>query len=230
MTRMTVDHANIPVGRTHGIVNWIFSSIAERDNYTGIVATDAHKVCYVQSGTGEYFAVSSVHPSTGVVTWRSLGSGGGGGAAVTDLSISNRNSSTMRLDSSSGADVVIPAATDTLAGLFTAQEKVKLGEVAEGATANSSDTFLRNRDNHFGTQLATTISNFAAAAVAATSFQHDQASALATWTVNHNLGYRPNISIYSTGGVEVEAEVVHISNNQIQVLFDSPFAGYAVCS
>lgn len=40
--------------------------------------------------------------------------------------------------------------------------KAKLDGVAVGATANSSDAALVNRGNHTGTQLASTISNFAA--------------------------------------------------------------------
>lgn len=46
---------------------------------------------------------------------------------------------------------------------FTTMEKTKLGGIATGATANSSDATLLNRANHTGQQLASTISNFAAA-------------------------------------------------------------------
>lgn len=46
---------------------------------------------------------------------------------------------------------------------YTTTEKTKLSGIAIGATANSSDATLLNRANHTGTQLAATISNFAAA-------------------------------------------------------------------
>lgn len=46
---------------------------------------------------------------------------------------------------------------------FTNELKTKLDGIATGATANSSDATLVNRANHTGTQLAATISNFAAA-------------------------------------------------------------------
>lgn len=46
---------------------------------------------------------------------------------------------------------------------FSDADKTKLDGIAAGATANQTDTFLRNRANHTGTQLAATISDFAEA-------------------------------------------------------------------
>lgn len=60
--------------------------------------------------------------------------------------------------------------------------------------------------------------------------QHTQNVASDTWVVNHNLGFRPNIMVTTLGGVEVEANVVHISINQVQVQFDLPATGLALCS
>jgi hypothetical protein len=57
-----------------------------------------------------------------------------------------------------------------------------------------------------------------------------QSSALPVWTVAHNLGYRPIVSVYSTGGVEIiGGEIVHLSVNTLQITFDIPFAGAARC-
>ena len=47
---------------------------------------------------------------------------------------------------------------------YSATEKTKLAGIATGATANSSDAALLNRANHTGTQTASTISDFNAAA------------------------------------------------------------------
>lgn len=46
---------------------------------------------------------------------------------------------------------------------YTTLEKNKLGAIASGATANSSDAALLSRANHTGSQLASTISDFATA-------------------------------------------------------------------
>lgn len=58
------------------------------------------------------------------------------GSGITDLSISNKTATTFDLNSSSGADVTVPAATSTEAGLFTAAEKLKLSGIATGAEQN----------------------------------------------------------------------------------------------
>jgi hypothetical protein len=62
------------------------------------------------------------------------------------------------------------------------------------------------------------------------SYIHTQAAASATWTVNHNLGYRPSPAVTNAGGVQVWAEVVHTSANQLLVYFDSPSTGQVTCA
>lgn len=61
-------------------------------------------------------------------------------------------------------------------------------------------------------------------------YRHNQAVALDTWTINHNLGTEPNISVFSVGGREMIGEILHVSINITQVYFDAPVAGYAICS
>lgn len=53
---------------------------------------------------------------------------------------------------------------------------------------------------------------------------------IAVWIINHNLNRRPLVGVFSVGGIEMLAEVIHISVNQVQVVFDDPVAGYAICS
>lgn len=47
------------------------------------------------------------------------------------------------------------------------------------------------------------------------------------WIINHGLGYKPNVAVYTTGGVEIEAEVIHTNNNQVVINFTLPTAGFA---
>lgn len=49
-----------------------------------------------------------------------------------------------------------------------------------------------------------------------------------TWVVNHNLGYKPQVQVFSIGGIEVDALVVHINDNQYQVQTDVPRTGYTI--
>lgn len=59
------------------------------------------------------------------------------------------------------------------------------------------------------------------------AFEHVQASASASWVINHNLGFRPAVSVLSPGGLEVEADVQHISANQAVISFVTPQSGSA---
>lgn len=57
---------------------------------------------------------------------------------------------------------------------------------------------------------------------------HTQSVAASVWTINHNLGITyPTTTVFSSGGLELEVEIVNISANQCQVLFNSPVAGTA---
>lgn len=63
----------------------------------------------------------------------------------------------------------------------------------------------------------------------AESYTHVQNVPSAAWTVNHNLGGRPVVAIFSVGGEEVDAQVIHVNNNQLMIYFSSAFAGSARC-
>lgn len=58
-------------------------------------------------------------------------------------------------------------------------------------------------------------------------YNHVQGSASNTWTINHNLGYRPSVELFTTGGVEFEAEVIHTTVNQCIVYLATAIAGSA---
>lgn len=59
-------------------------------------------------------------------------------------------------------------------------------------------------------------------------YTHIQSVASTVWTVNHNLGFVPSVSVQSAGGVEVEASIQHTSNNQFLVYFESEYMGKAI--
>lgn len=64
---------------------------------------------------------------------------------------------------------------------------------------------------------------------AGTSYEHLQPSASAEWIINHNLGVRPSITVLSPGGVELLADVVHLTANQARVYLAAPMSGSAHC-
>jgi hypothetical protein len=62
------------------------------------------------------------------------------------------------------------------------------------------------------------------------SYRHEQQSALSTWTINHNLGFKPNVNISDYGGNNVECDIEQVSTNQMVLLFAEPISGYAYLS
>ena len=59
------------------------------------------------------------------------------------------------------------------------------------------------------------------------AYTHTQSAPAATWTINHNLGYRPAVTALTVGGAEMETEVVHTSINQTIIYLAAAMAGSA---
>ena len=62
------------------------------------------------------------------------------------------------------------------------------------------------------------------------SYAHTQSVSSATWTITHNLGYRPAVSVVDSGGNYVVGDVNYISVNALTISFSSPFGGSAYLS
>jgi hypothetical protein len=61
-------------------------------------------------------------------------------------------------------------------------------------------------------------------------YLHEQGAASATWTVNHNLGKYPAVTVMDSSGKKVEGRVVFNSSNQLTLYFSAPFSGTASCN
>lgn len=48
-----------------------------------------------------------------------------------------------------------------------------------------------------------------------------------TWIINHNLGRKVDVALYTAGSVKMNAEVILISDNQAVANFTQPIAGFA---
>ena len=66
-----------------------------------------------------------------------------------------------------------------------------------------------------------------AGAAGAPAYVHVQAVASDTWTINHNLGYRPSVELLSDGGMEFYGDVLHVSANDVICSFLAPVSGLA---
>lgn len=58
---------------------------------------------------------------------------------------------------------------------------------------------------------------------------HNQLTPSATWVVEHNLGRKPIVSVIDADGLLMVAEVTHISNDVLHLVFNADKAGTARC-
>lgn len=65
------------------------------------------------------------------------------------------------------------------------------------------------------------------AGAAGNAYIHTQATVSATWTINHNLGYRPSVELLDSGSQEIDGDIAHPSVNQVVVTLSPPTAGLA---
>jgi hypothetical protein len=70
----------------------------------------------------------------------------------------------------------------------------------------------------------------AAAIIPLVSYRHNQSAVSALWTINHNLKFLPNVTVFNSADGTVEGNVVHTSLTSLYIEFSAPFSGYAVLS
>lgn len=68
------------------------------------------------------------------------------------------------------------------------------------------------------------------AAEAGGTYRHVQSVPMATWMVEHNLGFYPNVTVVDSSKREVMGEVQYINQNSLQLIFSGGFSGEAYCS
>jgi hypothetical protein len=66
--------------------------------------------------------------------------------------------------------------------------------------------------------------------VARVSFEHTQGSASDAWVINHNLGFKPNVTVVDSAGTLYEGEITYTNTNSLTVSFSASFSGKAYLS
>lgn len=61
------------------------------------------------------------------------------------------------------------------------------------------------------------------------AFVFTQSTPASTWTVNHDLGFKPTVELMTAGGLEFEADIQHLSDNHFVVNMNTATAGTARC-
>lgn len=63
-----------------------------------------------------------------------------------------------------------------------------------------------------------------------TSYTYTQGPASLTWTIPHNLGFKPNVTVEDSGGGIIEGDVVYTDNNNLTITFTAASSGKAYLS
>ena len=63
--------------------------------------------------------------------------------------------------------------------------------------------------------------------IAVTAYTHNQLAATNTWTIAHNLGFYPNVTVFDSANTMVEGEVLHNDENSLTINFSSSISGKA---
>lgn len=62
------------------------------------------------------------------------------------------------------------------------------------------------------------------------AYHHQQGASSAVWTIEHGLGFYPNVTTMDSGGSVIEGELQHVSKNHLRVTFSAPISGNAYLS
>jgi hypothetical protein len=62
------------------------------------------------------------------------------------------------------------------------------------------------------------------------AYTHDQGVPASTWTITHNLGYPPNVTILDSTGRVVEGDIAYPDANTVVLTFTASFGGKAYLS
>lgn len=58
-------------------------------------------------------------------------------------------------------------------------------------------------------------------------YRHHQAAPALTWTIDHGLGYYPNVAVQDSAGSVVTGDVTYVDANSLTITFSVAFGGYA---
>ena len=153
-----------------------------------------------------------------------------GGTLNTNLGTANRTANTLDITSSTGNDVTIPAATQSLSGLMTAQDKIDLANAAAGGGANLSTTTFTGSvriNSDSGSDATIAAANGSAAGVMSTTLYDQLQDAVLDGDfggtglmVRTGIGTYANRQIIGGSGINVADQDGVIGNPTISVAYN----------
>jgi hypothetical protein len=64
----------------------------------------------------------------------------------------------------------------------------------------------------------------------ALAYEHTQGAVSNSWVINHNLGFKPNVTVVDSAGTIYEGEITYTNSNSLTVSFSQAFSGKAYLS
>lgn len=64
----------------------------------------------------------------------------------------------------------------------------------------------------------------------ALAYEHTQGVVSSSWVINHNLGFKPNVTVVDSAGTIYEGEIAYTNLNSLTVSFSQAFSGKAYLS
>ena len=62
---------------------------------------------------------------------------------------------------------------------------------------------------------------------AGAGFIYTQSTPSSTWTINHNLGFNPTTVVFTSGGLQIEPDILHTTINQTIIYMNTALSGTA---
>jgi len=59
---------------------------------------------------------------------------------------------------------------------------------------------------------------------------HTQSTLSKEWEVNHNLGFLANSKVYYYDGIEFEALITNVDENNVKIEMNKSLTGYVICT
>ena len=93
----------------------------------------------------------------------------------------------------------------------------QLANAIAGSALGSTDDLAEGATNKYFT-------------VGRVAYTHTQGVSNSTWTINHNLGFYPNLTVQDSAGTIYEGEITYTDSVSLTVTFSSAFSGKAYLS
>jgi len=119
--------------------------------------------------------------------------------------------------------IQIQLRNDTAANWVAANPILSRGEI--GIEIDTNKMKIGNGTNSWNDVAYTGVD--AAELLPLISYNHSQGVASDTWSINHNLGFYPSVTVFDSAANEVEGAIVHNDLNNLTITFSAAISGSA---